>query len=239
MEKKHYNISITVLCIIVAFLLSFDFYYFFIRRNVGPDFYLNKLIDKPSDNIIESGIYKDLRNEYQKLNNNYGGKSVIVFVGDSITKRFNTYEFFKNEMILNRGIFSDTTFGLINRLESNINNLQIDKLFIMIGYNDLRHRDNNQIVSNIEKIVRMAKAKTKYVQSILPVDSDRPKANKRIDAVNAKLKESSKTGNYVYIDISTEFKDNAGGIDPKLTRDGVHPNYFGYKLWFSIISDYL
>ena len=61
--------------------------------------------------------------------------------------------------------------GVKKRLDKNINNLSIDKLFIMIGYNDLEYYTNDDILENIKEIVQKSSARQIYVQSILPVDS--------------------------------------------------------------------
>jgi len=177
-----------IVFIAVILLFSFNIYYFFIRRSVGPLFYFEKLFQSYGFAVLELPIYQDLRQEYAVLNNNYKNKEVIVFLGDSITKRFNLKELHDNKSIINRGIFSDTTFGVLERLEDNINNLNIIKLFIMIGYNDLRLRDNQEILNNISDILSKAKAKIIFFQSLLPVDIERKKLNKRIVYINEKIK---------------------------------------------------
>ncbi len=160
-------------------------------------------------------------------------------VGDSITKRFNIQEFEGNCAIINRGIFSDTTQGLLNRLETNVNTLDIDKIFVMIGYNDLKFRTNNEIISNIEALLSQFKAKQVYLQSLLPVSADRPDINERIININDQLKKMANGEVIIYIDLHSHFKTSNNYIKPELTRDGVHPNYFGYQLWFSLIEHLL
>ena len=164
---------IVLLCLI---LVVFNGYYFFIRRGVGPYFYINKFLYEPTDNIIHTDMYKDLSEEYLNLNKQIFDPK-IVFVGDSITKLFNIREFSGKIEVINRGIFSDTTHGLLNRLEININNLKIEKLFVMIGYNDLIFRTNLEIVHNIKQILLKSKAAQIYIQSLLPVKSDRKEIN--------------------------------------------------------------
>lgn len=164
---------------LVIALLSFDFYYFFIRRGVGSGYYIKKII-YPDDTILDSKTYQDLSEEYYVLNKNYGKKEVIVFLGDSITKRFNLEEYFPDLSVLNRGIFNDTSLGVINRLEININNLNIEKIFLMIGYNDLEFRMNTNIIENISNILSKTKSRKIYVQSLLPVNANRKEVNIRI-----------------------------------------------------------
>lgn len=240
MKYNYKKVSISKI-IYLAFVLLFLFncYYFFIRREVGPLFYFKKLFQSNGFTVLELPIYLDLRQEYAILNNNYRNEEVIVFLGDSITKRFNLRELYGNKSILNRGIFSDTTFGVLERLEDNINNLNIKKLFIMIGYNDLRLRDNQEILNNISNILSKAKADRLFFQSLLPVNAERQKLNKRIVYLNEKIKQVTIKKGCIYIDLHSRFVNEKGGMDKKYSRDGTHPNIEGYKLWYSIIKPIL
>jgi lysophospholipase L1-like esterase len=239
MHMQNKNLLIATLCLGVSIISVFNFYYFFIRRNVGLDFYLNKFYAKNIDCIVETHAYKDLVEEYRNLNLFYKNKTVTVFVGDSITKRFNTDEFFPCENILNRGIYSDTTFGLLNRLDENINNLQIEKLFVLIGYNDLIDETDTVIFENIKLITKKSKAKYKFIQSILPVGSKKKDLNFKIDKINHQLREQASLQNYIFVDLNSELKDENGGINRMFSGDGVHLNYEGYKVWFTVIKKYI
>ena len=221
MAHKHIILS----CIIVSIVFIF--------------FYFNLSKVKSDREITDSTYYLDLSEEYYYLNNQYKDIFLTVFVGDSITKRFNINEFSSHNDILNRGIFSDTTQGLLQRYNNNISNLRINKLFILIGHNDLIRRVDELIINNILAIAAKSKAKETYVQSILPVSQDKKKMNKRIIYINNRLKAQSTSSGYIYIDLHSQFIKGDLGINPKFTRDGIHPNYSGYQLWFSIIEPFL
>lgn len=222
--------------IICCVMLFFNMYYFFIRRGVWPGYYLKKIIYQPMDNIVSSELYRDLSEQYSYMNKMQRSK-VNVFVGDSITKRFNVQEFFKDIKILNRGIYFDTTHGLLNRIKSNINNLKIKKLFVMIGYNDLKYRTNDEIINNIKSIIQNAEAEKIFIQSLLPVDSERIEINERIVFLNKRLKRiATRSEGLEYVDLYSHFYNGRNGIKVELTNDGIHPNYFGYNLWYSHIK---
>ncbi|MBI5307203.1 MAG: hypothetical protein HZB37_02395, partial [Planctomycetes bacterium] len=194
------------------------------------------------DLIQKDPYYLKMIDEYLHLNRSHGEGAVDVFIGDSITKGFNICEFESKNMhpILNRGIDSDTTDGLLRRIDDNLNNLSIDKVFLLIGYNDIDQRSNGEIVSNIKKILSISKAKRKYVQSILPVSSRMDLKNSRILEINRSIAEMSKQEGYVFIDLHTYFgNESKSGINPSLTYDGMHLNYFGYKLWYDLIKNHL
>lgn len=229
----------TYICLLSLVLLFFNGYYFFIYRGVGPSYYIQKFLSKPEDNIETTNIYLDLSEEYFYLNQRTNSVSLILFIGDSITKRFHIQEFAAGKNILNRGIFSDTTQGLLNRLNINVNNLRADKLFVMIGYNDLPFRTNAEIVQNIKKILSLSKAERKYVQSLLPVNAERREINERIRSINEQLQKIAIDDGFLYVDLHSHFIDSQHGIRGELSRDGTHLNYFGYRLWFSLIEQLL
>ena len=245
MQKKYRNLLVIALCIFSAFLSAFNYYYFFSKRGVGPIFYVKKLMHVPEDTILSDVRYKALKDNYLQLNLSDLNAPVIVFIGDSITKQFDLHELSQNSgavntnIILNRGIFSDTTYGLINRIEDNVNNLNVQSLFLMIGYNDLKYRTNDEIITNIQTILAASKAKHKYIQSLLPVDVQRTNLNDRIIHINERLINLAARHNYVYIDLYSEFRGPDTGISPELTYDGLHPNFQGYKIWFSAITPFL
>ena len=226
---------------IALLLIIFNVYYFFVRRGVGPGYYIEKIFAEEHTAIEQEPFYRAMSETYFHLNSAQGNAPVHVLIGDSITSGFRLHEFEPagSRPVLNRGIYSDTTDGLLGRIETNVNNLTIDKLFVMIGYNDLDRKTDDDIARNIEKILDLAKAERKYVQSILPVDPRiNPKKNARIAAINRSLVETCRRKDHVFIDLHSRFEEN-GGLNPRLTYDGIHPNYFGYKMWHSILQPYL
>lgn len=226
MKLEFHNIYLYIVLLCVLLLLQYWYLSYCKYKNYNSDYIVNK------------DVYIDLVEEYFYFNRNITDEK-NVFVGDSITKRFNIYEFSYEIKVVNRGIFSDTTFGLLNRLDANVNNLKVGKLFIMIGFNDLKIRSNEEIIANIKQILLKAKAKKKYIQSLLPVNSDRKELNDRISSINDQLRKIASEEGYIYVDLHSHFKDSKNGIKPELTSDGIHPNYHGFQLWFYLIEPLL
>lgn len=225
-----------LLLLAVLFLLLFNGYYFFLRRNVGPSYYYNRLFSSPRDSILESSTYLMQREEYASLNSTHSGEGNIVFLGDSITRRFMLDEYFPEKRLLNRGIFSDTTKGCLERVDSNVNVLHPIMTFIMIGHNDLPYRENKLIVDSIRIIVDSIESGKKYLQSILPVYGDDIGSNRRIVSINNSLEEYCvHSSECIYVDLHHFFVDESGGMNNKFSLDGVHLNREGYDLWRSII----
>jgi lysophospholipase L1-like esterase len=138
--------------------------------------------------------------------------------------------------VLNRGICSDTTVGLLKRLEKNVNNIEINKLFILIGYNDLPYRSNEEILANIEMVVNEVRARNIYVQSLLPVEAKRKDINHRIKDINNRLKKICESKKVEYVDLHSHFIDASGGLSNSYSLDGIHLNGDGYRLWKELIE---
>jgi len=166
----------------------------------------------------------------------------IIFLGNSITDGAEWFELFDNPNIKNRGIGGDVTDGILERLNEVTESLP-DKIFIMIGTNDLSSGKNVEyIVENHKKIIAQIKSdspKTKvYIQSVLPVDDKvhvlRP--NKSILEINAALKNLSKKEGLVYIDLFPIFSNPEGQLSKTYSIDGLHLNGKGYIKWKEIIE---
>lgn len=172
-------------------------------------------------------------------------KNSIVFIGDSLTQRGLWNEFFPNKKIVNRGINSDTTEGVINRINPIIQS-KPSQVFIMIGVNDLFYKKNiKQIESNYQELLSEFKQKSPetkvYIQSLLPVNDQlfgESVRNKDINNLNKSLKELSSEYGYEYIDVNSRLK--VGGQLPKdITLGGVHLTGEGYLIWKEALEKYL
>jgi lysophospholipase L1-like esterase len=174
-------------------------------------------------------------------------KSEIVFLGDSLTDQGEWAELFKNGDIINRGISGDTTTGIIERLDEIIRS-QPDKIFLMIGINDLwnEHKTVPEIVSNYQKILEKIAQKSPqtqiFMQSILPINQKSYQIainNQDIVKVNQQLSKLAKQLSYNYLNLHDSFLDNNGQLDVQYTMDGVHLNDRAYLLWKKIVEPYV
>lgn len=178
------------------------------------------------------------RRNYAQYSNLVGSRTPL-FLGDSLTLGLHlTHAGFANA--LNRAIEGDTTLGILERLEENVACVDPECVFLMVGYNDLKFRSNNQILSNLDEIIDRLQAEKLIVQSILPIDSRRRWFNRRIVELNAMIfaryGESKKV---MLLDLYPKFKDPKKlGIRRSFTRDGVHLNRDGYHQWESSIQNF-
>ncbi|MEY7998781.1 GDSL-type esterase/lipase family protein [Clostridium sp. Mt-5] len=187
-------------------------------------------------NIIKNTYYLAKQSQFETLNIKSGD---IVFLGDSITNRSEWEELFNNPNIKNRGIDGDTTNGILNRLNT-ITRGHPEKIFLMIGINDVLHKkEPSYILDNYKQIlneIRMDSPDTTiYVESILPNNNIR--SNRDVKFLNEELRKLS--GNkIIYIDLFDKFvKDNK--LSSKYTYDGTHLNGRGYLIWKQQIYQYV
>ena len=170
----------------------------------------------------------------------------IVLLGDSITDRCEWAELFENDNVINRGLSGDRTAGILERLGEVIES-KPEKIFIMIGVNDLRHNYTiTSITENykeiIETIQESSPKTTIYIQSILPVNVEigTPKTkNWRIRKMNEIIKDLANDFNIEYIDIHAALLDKDNKLDVQYSEDGLHINGKGYLVWKSILEKYI
>lgn len=173
--------------------------------------------------------------------------SDIVFLGDSITDEGEWAELCSNSAIKNRGISSDTTIGILNRLHKIITP-QPQKIFLMIGVNDLSNlgRSPTEIIQTYKEILTQIHERSPqtsvFVQSVLPINPSRflgCATNSSIRALNSQLQLLANTFSYPYIDLHSHFIDTHHQLDTKYTLDGIHLNGIAYRQWQALIEPYL
>jgi lysophospholipase L1-like esterase len=178
----------------------------------------------------------------------------IVFAGDSHTEYFALDEYFPELPVINRGIYGDTTSGVINRLDESVLNLNPSKVFLLIGANDInKTRETDEgIVENIRTIVRKIRSNNQkaaiYVQSLYPVNPNGKNSkridifkitNSRIASINRLLEALCRDENIVYIDMFTPLSDENGQLQEQYTIEGLHLSAAGYSFIAEILRPYV
>lgn len=164
-----------------------------------------------------------------------------VFVGDSITARGEWQEFFPDEVVLNRGIDSDVTEGVYNRLDTIIEK-HPSRIFLMIGINDIRQNiDRDVTLSFYEKILDRLQNElpdcSVYVQSVLPVNHSTGIDNKEVQSLNASIKALADERSMPYIDLYSLLADSDNDLPKEYSIDGVHMTGAGYEIWIGELND--
>ena len=182
-------------------------------------------------------------------------KECIVFLGDSITSRYDLSKYYKRYNVVNSGIGGNQTTDILNDLDNRVYKYNPTKVFLLIGTNDFfDDRSNEYIVGNIKKIVndindKRPNAKV-YLESIYPVNnSDDEKINKEmvydrdnkiIKDINKELKKFCDNKKVcTYIDIYNHLLDDDGNLKLEYTRDGLHVSDEAYNIITDILMPYI
>ena len=165
----------------------------------------------------------------------------IVFLGDSITARFEWQEYFSDLTVANRGIDSDVTEGVLNRLDT-VENQHPKKVFLMIGINDIMHKlPLDTSMQNYKKILTQLSETLPdckiYVQSVLPVNTSTGIDNNDVSAFNTELRQLCGDLALPYIDLYSLMVTEDNNFT--YTADGVHPTGECYAIWMDGIREYV
>ncbi|WP_018751978.1 GDSL-type esterase/lipase family protein [Paenibacillus sanguinis] len=177
--------------------------------------------------------------------NRIAKKGGIVFAGDSITAGFPIHEMLICKApMFNRGINGYRTDDVKNGLEELVFSLEPEKVFLLIGTNDLNNGSHPQeIVSSIVEICQQIKRKLPaavvFVQSVYPVNRSSEfsesvfpmvgiRTNEAICQVNDGLRKICSEMNLSFIDLYPRLTDAEGELNPGFTYDGLHININGY-----------
>lgn len=213
----------------------------------GASFYLfsnaelRQFANNPNETVKFSNYYLDRKSLFDILPSS---KNAVIFLGDSLTNRCEWSELFGNQNIKNRGVNGDNTYGILKRLNQ-ITNLQPQKIFIMIGINDLIAKEKpDKIIYKYRLILRDINQSIPgtqvFVQSILPVNN-RLKLiadNNEIIALNNKIRILAEEFKYKYIDLYSTFSTN-NQLTELYTNDGIHLNGIGYLTWKQALIEYV
>jgi lysophospholipase L1-like esterase len=174
-------------------------------------------------------------------------KKSIIFFGDSITHWGDWAELLGFPRVLNRGIAGDNSFGLKARLDEVIRH-QPDKLFILIGTNDISLKiPDRYIVNNYAEIIHLVKKyspHTKiYMQSVLPINNQLINRdyyfgnNEQIQELNLKLFALANKMKVTYVDVYTQLlSSNKDELEAKYSYDGLHLSGLGYSAWVNYLK---
>ncbi len=201
------------------------------------------------------GLFKKVKTEYnaekrnkminyEHLNKHYCKMGQTVLAGDSITEILNHTELYADYTaksglaVYNRGISGDTSDRLLERIESNVLNIQPSNIVLLIGTNDFGYGVPMQdTIDNIEKILIMISEKCSganvILQAVYPVNAKMNRYNKKKNAkipeLNAKIKTLAERHSVTFLDLTKELSDNAGDLKADYTYDGLHLNVFGFE----------
>lgn len=199
--------------------------------------------------VNEQEIIK-LNSRLERLERYTYNKESIVFLGDSITSRYDLNKYFPNYNVYNSGIAGNMTKDILENMENRIFAYNPTKVFILIGTNDLVYSglDNDGIKNNIEEIINKIYEKNSnikiYMESIYPVNNSinkeivETRTNENIKDLNNKI-EKICNNKCTYINMYDNLTDKNGNMKRIYTVDGLHLNKIGYKVITNKLIKYL
>lgn len=178
-----------------------------------------------------------LKDKYYADNND---PNEVLFVGNSLTQRFDTDKWFGKPNYKNRGIGLNKTTDILNRLDEIIES-KPKMILLMIGINDLPSNRLDTIIQNYQEILQTIKTSTPntevVVQSILPtVDNSMTQVDKQILELNREIMQLAAEFGYRYLDLHTPIMQHPDRSS-LYVNDQVHLNEQGYQLWVNMLND--
>jgi lysophospholipase L1-like esterase len=166
----------------------------------------------------------------------------LLFMGDSITEGWKKApELFKQRYedkykTANFGIGGDRTQHVLWRQENGeLDNIKPKVTVLMIGTNNARDDNPDDVARAIEKIVKELKDKTGTKVLLLGIFPRGQTASDPLRIKNMKVNDKIKMlddGKTVrYLDIGSKFVDPDGSIEKEIMPDFLHPSPKGYEIW--------
>jgi lysophospholipase L1-like esterase len=171
-------------------------------------------------------------------------QQTVVFLGDSITEWWTDFgKAFPKLRVANRGIASDTTRGMLCRLQDTVLVLKPQAIVIAGGINDLRDKNNppgtpETVAGNMKLMLTAIREHDPklpvFVCEILPSGISTPEtiaaANLAVEKVVAEFPQA------VRVKTHAKFLSADGTQNKALFSDSVHLKPAGYAIWKSVLS---
>ena len=176
-----------------------------------------------------------------------------LFVGDSRTEGLKLYGGLKAQFLTAKGIMVNTAFtkpvvtdpdGQKITIVDAISQGQYNRVYVMLGVNELGWVYSSQFIQSYTTLVRKIKqlqpSATVYVQSILPVTREKSQSsevytNQRIDAYNVLIREMAHSEGVQYLDVAQAVRGTDGALPGEATSDGVHLNKAYCQKWVAFL----
>ncbi|KHD46617.1 SGNH/GDSL hydrolase family protein [Streptococcus hongkongensis] len=204
------------------------------------------MLETVSDELL---AYQEERlNSFKELNKKTAPAG-IVFTGDSIVEFFPLKKYLGREFpLINRGIAGTDSQWLLEHINDQVLELDPEKVFILIGTNDIGlGKTVSEIKSQILDVLIAIRSENPFIKiyliSVLPV-SEKPMYQKTVkvrsnDVINQLNDELNALPGMEFIAVSQTLKSDGKGLADNYTTDGLHLTMEGYHKLSQILLDYL
>jgi len=173
-------------------------------------------------------------------------QGAVVFFGDSITQGWpNLSNYFPGMKSANRGIGSDTTRGMLIRLQEDVIDLNPSAVVILAGTNDLADKASAEMIAgNIKRILDALEAHNSELPivlcQLLPSSPEKNRAPEDIKEINERIAAVAKGGPRITVlDTYTLFANEDGNARIEEFPDLLHLNNNGYGKWAAALRPIL
>jgi lysophospholipase L1-like esterase len=169
----------------------------------------------------------------------YAKKSVIVMLGNSITREGEWAELLMRSDVVNRGISGDVLAGFLARVDLIIQ-LTPEVVFVEGGINDLAADRSPEYVAELyeELLLKLKQKDIRPVVTLTFYVRHATHLNPEVTKLNALLKAVCDKHQIHYIDINPVLAPEQILL-PQFTYDGLHLSAEGYAVWRNAILEYL
>ena len=157
-----------------------------------------------------------------------------------------------DKRLVNRGIRGYKTDLLLENLDAHLFGQALDKVFILIGTNDIgKEMPQTETLANLEAVLQEISRDYPLAQiqllSVLPVN-EAPvykstvyvRSNEKIQALNQAYRQLANAYmNVQFIDLYDAFLNKEGQLSPDYTTDGLHLTIAGYATLSKALQEYL
>ena len=183
--------------------------------------------------LLETWLLKEqakIQQNYRELNQNPLKEPDILFIGDSIIEYYPLQELLlTDQYMVNRGIRGYKTDLLRENLDAHIFGQAVDKIFLLIGTNDIGKEmplsetiDNMSII--LQEMVRLLPLAQIKLVSVLPVNEGETYRG----TVYHELAQGMM--NVEFINVFESLLGEDSQLKPAYTTDGLHLTIEGYRV---------
>jgi len=177
----------------------------------------------------------------------------IVMVGSSHIEGFDAAKLLPGRRVLNRGIGSDriglTERGILHRLDSSVFDCNPGFIILENGVNDLGELQRNgtpsidEIEACYRKVVKTIRDRLPDVPLVIvglfPTRDRFDQLTPSIQEFNRRLAKIAADNDCPFMDVFKPLADEQNLLRKEYSRDGLHLNAAGYKVWAKMIEEVL
>jgi lysophospholipase L1-like esterase len=177
----------------------------------------------------------------------------IVLVGSSHVEGFDTGKLLPGRRIVNRGIISDriglTDRGILHRLDCSVFDCKPSIIFLENGVNDLGElwRHGTPSIEEVETCYREVVKRIRnrlpeaplVIVGLFPTRDNYAELNPMIVDLNRRLTRIAEDFHCPFMDVHASYLDADGALKAEYSRDGLHLNEAGYRVWAAQIENAL